>query len=753
MAEAFILGRPLPRFDALDKARGSALYVSDLKFPRMLWGKVLRSRYPHARILRVDVTRAKRVPGVRAIITGEDTPKRRFGPIIPDEYVLAGDKVRYIGDEVAAVAAESEEAAEEALELIDVDYEELPAVFDPEEAMADGAPKIHEKGNIAFHFQYERGDAGEGFKESDYIFEGRFVTQMNHQGYMETRGCLAVPDPSGKVTIWGGFQNIFHIRRQTAAALAMPESKIRVIQPPVGGGFGGKTTSSEAPISALLALKTGRPVKLINSRTEDFQAGRPRVPHIIEERVGVKRDGTLIVQDVKVISDCGAYADHAPGTSEVAAMRHGCMYRFAHMRGEGFVVYTNKTPTGACRGFGNPEGTFALEQLMDEIAEGLGIDPLELRLKNAVGPNYTTPHGWKITSCGLKECLERVAEVSGWREKRAQSARGRGVGMACGIHVCGNRIAFDYDGSGAMVRLEEDGKVTLITGEGDTGQGAWPVLAQIVSQELGVPPQDVTVALPDTDVSPFCMGAYASRVTFIGGNAVRMAAADAKRQLFEVASGLLEASPQDLETKEGRVYVKGTPDRFVTFAQAGKAAIYRRGGNIIIGRGNYDPPTEQMDKKTLMGNFSPSYTFAAQVAEVEVDPETGEVRVVNFFSADDVGRAINPLNVEGQVEGAISQGIGLALMEEMVWDGGNLTNGNLMDYRMPCAPEVPGVKSLIIETIDPEGPYGAKSSSECSIVPVPAAIANAIYHAVGVRVRSLPITPEKILRGLREKAS
>lgn len=752
MPRPSLVGQSLPRLDALEKVTGTARFVTDLTLPRILVGKIVRSPLPHARIINIDTTRATKAPGVRAVVTADDTPKRVAGQIVADEPMLATDKVRYIGEQVAAVAAESEEAAEEALSLIQVDYQELAPVFDPELAMGPGASLVHDGGNIAFHFEYRRGDIERGFSESDYIFESRYRTQMNHQGYMEPRACLASADANGKVTIWGGFQSIFVIRRRVAHLLALEENKVRVIQPYTGGGFGGKTSSSKAPICALLALKTGRPVRMANSREEEFRAGRPRVPGIIEQRVGVKKDGRFLARQVKVIADCGAYSGNAPHIAETMANRAENMYRFSHLKGEGFVIYTNKTPCGANRGFGNPQSHFALESQIDEIAHGLRIDPLELRLKNAIGPNEVTLHGWKILSCGLKECLQEATKRTGWKEKKARRKEGYGIGLAAAIHVSGNRRLQDFAGSSAFVKVDPDGKVTLITGEGDTGQGAWTVLAQMVAEELGISPSDVAVAPCDTDIAPFCIGAFASRVTVIGGNAVRAAASDARHQLFEVAAQVLEANPDDLVAQGGKIFVKGAPSRAIPFAEASRRAVYRQGGGPVLGRGTYDPPTQLQDEN-LYGNFCQSYPFCAQVAEVEVDRATGAVKLLSVFAADDAGKVINPLAEEGQVDGCLSQALGLALMEEMAWEGGNIINGSFMDYKMPAAADMPAMKAAFIETDDPTGPYGAKSGSEGPVSPLAAAIGNAIFDAVGVRIKSLPITPEKILKALKEKES
>jgi CO/xanthine dehydrogenase Mo-binding subunit len=632
-----------------------------------------------------------------------------------------------------------------------VEYEELPAIFDPEAALSNDAPKVHLDGNLADYYLYERGNIEQGFRDSDEIFEGRFLTQMTHQSYLEPRGCLASCDASGRVTIWGGFSAIFRIRGVVARALNLSENQVRVIQTPCGGSFGGKGSSSKAAVCALLSQKTNRPVKIINSRTDEFMAARPRASAVIDQKIGVKRDGMLVAKETRVVLNCGAYLGSSASNTRNLPLRPEGFYRFAHLKGEGFTVYTNRTPTGPCRGFGNPEGAFAIETQLDDIARALSIDPVDLRLKNIVQTGDTTIHGWKMSSCGLRECLVKVRQLSTDIPKKKKNNTLKGLGFACCIHNSGSRKTVDFDGSSAFVKVETDGSVTLITGEGDTGQGSWSVLAQLVAEELGVPFSQVNVSAGDTDVAPYCLGAFAGRVTVIGGNAALAAAEDAKRQLLEVAAGLLEANPTDLETRSGSIFVKGTPGRSLSLAEVSRAAVYRRGGGPILGRGTYDPPTDLQDKETLYGNFSPNYPFCAVAAEVEVDKETGETRVVSLVAADDLGRAINPLAAEGQIDGCVSHGLGFALMEEIVWDGGKIINPNLADYRVPAATDTMQLKSLLIETNDPVGPFGAKAVGETSVAPVTAAIANAVYDAIGVRIRSLPLTSERILKAVEEK--
>ena len=608
-----VVGKSIPQIHSLAKTLGAATFASELRMPGMLYGKVLRSPLPHARVLHVDVSRAKSVSGVKAVLLAQDTPGKKFGISLADQLILAQDKVRFVGDALAAVAAIDEDTAEEAIGLIEVEYEELPAVFDPEEALKPQAPLVHGPKNLASRLHYHRGDVEQGFRESDHVFENRYTTQVKHQMYMERRSCLAAADPAGRVTVWGGFQSIYHTRQQLAAALDIPESKVRVVQPLMGGGFGGKHYTSKPPLAALLAIKTGKPVQIVNTWAEEFQAARPRTPGVIEQKIGVKKDGTLVARKIKVIVDCGAYLGNVPGVAQSMSIRAENLYRFSHINGVGLTVYTNNIPTGACRGFGNPEGHFALETQLDEIACQLDIDPIELRLKNAIQAGQTSLHGWKIGSCGLKECLKLVVETSGWRQRRGNRP-GRGLGLACAIHHSGYRNVPDFAGSSAFIKLEADGRVTLIIGEGDMGQGAWTALLQIAAQGLGARFEDVQIASPDTEVAPDCLGAYAARVTVAGGKAVLAAAADVQRQMMQVAAELLEANPEDLQAEDSKVFVRGAPARAVSFNQVSKQARSRPGGGPILGRGTYDPPTQMPNEQTLYGNPSPCYAFTAQIA-------------------------------------------------------------------------------------------------------------------------------------------
>jgi len=763
MEELSVVGKRLPRVDAIEKATGEAKYTVDIKLPGMLYGKVLRSPHPHARILKIDTSKARRLPGVRAVITAEDTPKIKFGheglgPDFEDQLPLADEKVRYIGDEVAAVAAVDNDTAEEALGLIEVDYEELPAVFDQEEAMKPGAPLIHEgvELNIAATLKFEEGDVEKGFKEADHIFEDRFTTQAQHHCCMEPHNTVAQFDRSGNLTVWSSTQSTFFLRRGLARVFAIPLGKVRVREVKVGGGFGGKCdfdVGSEACISAFLSKKSGNPVKLELTRKEDFIATRTRHPFITDIKTGVKKDGTLTARYIKVVEDNGAYNSAGPSVIAIGYVAGSSINRITNVKYEGYCVYTNKTFGGAFRGYGNPQVTFALESQMDIIAEKLGIDPLEIRLKNAVQPGDITPCGWKITSCGVSECLQKAADGLNWKEKRRRRKAKRGVGIANMIHVSDTRAYnFNWDGSAAFIKLHDDGTASLMTGEVDMGQGTYTVLAQIAAEELGVRLEDIRVIAMDTETTPLGLGAWSSRTTLAGGNGVKIAAADAKRQLLEVAAEKLEANIEDLEARSGRIYVKGSPEKGMSIAEAVRASQYSAQRGNILGRGYYNAPNEMVDHQTGRGNISPAYPFAAQAVEVEVDIETGKVKVLKFVAAHDLGKAINPVTAEGQIEGGVHMGLGYALTEGLVHDEkGKILNPSFTDYKMLNVFDMPPVKPILVETNDPEGPFGAKGLGEPVLVPTAAAIANAIYDAVGVRIKELPITPEKLLKALKEK--
>ena len=760
-----VIGKSVPRIDAREKVTGEAKYCVDLSLPGMLYGKIKRSPFAFARVLNVDKSKAERLPGVKAVITGNDTPKIGYGTFLPDELPLAETLVRFVGDEVAAVAAVDEDVAEEALELIEVDYEELTPILDPEQAIQPGAPAIHPelenvKFNTAYQIAYTRGNPDKGFEEADLILEDRFVTNPAHQAYMEPQACIAQFDHSGKLTIWGSLQAPFRSRPLLARALGIQEHKIRMIQPYVGGGFGGKggAIHSLYPVSAILAQKTGRPVKIVNTRKEEFIAGRPRLSETIDLRLGFKKTGRIIAKDVRILADGGAYAGMAPAVLSVSATRTGCLYRFLNIRMKADLVYTNKIPKGSFRGFGDPQTHFALESLLDDAARQLSIDPKDLRLMNATQEGDTTAHGWIINSCGLSDSIKIVTEESGWDKKRGQGKKNRGIGMACLIHVSSNRGLHPlFDGSSALLTMDEYGKVKIFSGEGEIGQGATTVFAQIASEELGIPVEDVDVLPVDTDVSPFCSGAFASRVTTMGGSAVKMAAINLKKDLFKARIEQLGANSEelkieDLEMRNGEICVKGSSEKGIPLREVAFKEVFRRGGGRLVGYGNYTVPDwVVVPDKTRYGNISIGYPFGTQAAEVEIDLETGKMEILKLWAAHDLGKAINPMAAQGQIEGGIVQGIGYTLTESYIWEGERVLNTSFVDYKIPTALDIPPLNIALTESDDPNCPYGAKGVGEPALIATAPAITNAIFNAIGVRIKELPVTSEKILLQIKGK--
>ncbi|MBI4317651.1 MAG: xanthine dehydrogenase family protein molybdopterin-binding subunit [Chloroflexi bacterium] len=741
-----IVGKPYPRIDAITKATGEAQFAADLRLPHMLYGLILRSPHPHARVVKIDASRAHRVAAVKAVVTAADVPTVKFGSK-GDQTILAVDRVRFVGEEVAAVAATSPDAAAEALDLISVEYELLPAVFELEEAMKHGAPRVHDvDNNVAHRLFIDRGDVDRGFSRADVVCEESFSTHAVAHCYVEPHACLAVYDSSGRLNIWSPDQGPFNHQANLSRVLKMPLSKIRVVQPHVGGGFGGKRFLPLYQIAALLSMKYGRPVQMLNSRKDELVASRPRVPAVVRLKMGATRDGVVTAKQANIISGCGAYSGITPSIMDVTAYRVDSLYRFKNIKTEATLVYSNTTPKGSFRGFGNPQGHFPVESMMDMLAEKLGLDPAEMRLRNVVHTGDVTAHGWAMGSCGISECIERAAASSAWSEKRKDRQPGRGIGMGCVVHVSGNRFLGDYDGSSAIVKVNEDGRVVVISGEGDVGQGANLLFAQIVGEVLGVDPSRIEVPRADTDISPFGSGAGADRVTFIGGNAVKLAAEDARRQLVAVAAQLLEANPADLEVANGAVFVKGSPGRSVSVPEVAASTFRRRGNGPIIGKGTYDPPSVVPDPVTKYGNSSAAYAFAAHVAEVDVDIETGQVKVLNLVAAHDLGRAINPLSAEGQIEGTVAQGLGFTLTEALITESGQVLNTSLSDYRVPTAMDMPSVAPILVESNDPNGPFGAKGLGEPGIAALVPAVVNAVYDAVGIRVTDLPVDPESLRR-------
>ncbi|WP_346913816.1 xanthine dehydrogenase family protein molybdopterin-binding subunit [uncultured Roseibium sp.] len=753
-----VLGQPVPQVTAQEKVLGRAQYSGDLKLPGMLHAKLLRSPHAHARIVSIDTAQAAALPGVKLVVTGQDVPERCWGVKHKQQHVLAVGEVRFAGEEVAAVVATSEDIARDALDLIRVEYEELPACLDPAASLNEGSPLVHPEGNLADEINISRGDVDAGFAAADIVHEETYKVHSQYPGYMEPMATLAAEDGNGRLTVWTSTQTVFLARARFAEALDRPVSTIRVIQPTVGGGFGAKIVEERSSvIAAFLATKVDRPVRLCLSRLEDFQSGCFSVPCSIKLKMGMTRDGRITAKDVQILSECGAYAGLAPEVMLVTAMRSDNMQKIENVRSCARLVYTHTMPRGAFRGFGGTQMSFALNSHMSVMADRLGMDPIDLHRRNAIKTGDVSVHGWNIGSCGLPECLDQVSTAIRWTEKRSRAKDigplRRGVGMAAAMHVSGNRTMGNWDGSTVVLKVNEDGRAQILTAESDIGQGANTMLAQICAEELGIPLSHITVSAPDTDSAPYNLGSLASRVTINAGNAMVKAARQARTQILEAAVQKLECDASDLTIADGAVQSTSNSNLFAPLPEICRFHIFRHGGDGIHVRVTHDPDTKMMDADHY-GNIAPAYSFAAQAVEVEVDTETGRVRLVETYLSDDCGRAINPLSVHGQSNGAAVQAVGWTLYENLQFEDGQVMNGNLADYTMATADALPTLNSDIVESFEPNGPLGAKGASETAILPGAPAIANAIYDAIGVRITELPITPEKILAGLaaREQA-
>ncbi|MBA7602109.1 4-hydroxybenzoyl-CoA reductase subunit alpha [subsurface metagenome] len=753
MTEYSIIGKPTRNVDGPEKVTGRAQYAFDMTLPGMLYAKILRSLYPHAKILNIDTSQAEKLPGVKGVITGKDTLGINFGvwrrfPELKDEQPLAIDKVRYIGDPVAAVAATDEYIAEEALDLIEVEYEPLPAVFDPLEAMQDDAPLVHDsvENNISVTRHIEWGDVDEAFKNADYIREDRYTVPPQSHTPLEVHNTLASFDnSSGRLTVWTSTQTPYYVQLMLADTLEMREGNIRIIKPHVGGGFGGKIgIYTNDYVAARLSIKTGRPVKLVYSREEEFTCTWRRTPMYYNVKMGAKKDGTIVAKEVKVITDGGAYHGLGATTLYLTGFFSAFPYKIPNYRFDGYRVYTNKSIAASMRGFGGPQAVFTGEQSLDMVAHDLGIDPIEIRRRNAMTPHYVVPGQATIESCGLLECLDEIEKSI---KKRGKLPKDRGIGIAAYGYMSGgifNWIDTPYAFSSAMIRISVDGMVDLYTQAAELGQGSNTTLAMICAEELGVHLEDIRVHSGDTGIAPSDLGAWGSRTTLMMGNAVKMAAADAKRQLFEFAAAKLTPNiVYNLDAKDRRIFNKIRPERGVSYYDVVKDAIRGKDGEVIIGRGHYTPHEK--------GMISPAYSFGVQSAEVEVDRETGKAKIVKVVTVHDCGQVINPLGLRGQLEGSIMMAAGYGFTEDMPTDEGKVLNPSLADYKLLRYIDMPDTEVLGINTYEPEGPFGAKEAGEGLTCPTAGALGNAIYNAVGIRMKDAPLTPERILKALKEK--
>ncbi|MFL5628534.1 MAG: xanthine dehydrogenase family protein molybdopterin-binding subunit [Ktedonobacteraceae bacterium] len=778
-----IIGSPRPKVDAYDKVTGRALYADDIMLPRMLYGRILRSPHAHARILSIDTSQALALPGVVAVLTGEDLPQK-FGilPSSQDEYALAIDKVRYVGDPVAAVAALSPEILDEALKLIQVEYEVLPALMSIDEALAHPEVKINDEarfGNIHKAVNYEFGEMEVGFAAADYVREDWFYYEGNNHAPLEAHACVAQwqPNPSdpvgGKLTLWSSTQTPHYIHRELSKVLKLPQSHIRVIAPNVGGGFGGKTDPFSHEICACeLARRTGRPVKITCTREEVFLLHRGRHPVKMWIKTGVKRDGTLTAMHFRSFLDGGAYGSYGVATTYYTGVLQTVTYKLPCYKFEGMRMFTNKPPCGPKRGHGTTQPRYAVEVHLDKIASDLGIDPIELRLHNLIEPYTYTVNGLRITSCALGECLERVADCSQWREFQAKQKTGthngdvgagftpahadpvkKGLGVAASSYICGAGKPIYWNEmphSAVQIRLDRGGGVTVYCGSTDIGQGSTSVLAYIVAEELGIAPETIHMETADTTLTPVDLGSYSSRVTFMAGNAAIIAAHKLKEQLFTMASEHLHVPVERLDAVGGVIYDEADPGKalpFVTIVQLAEARF-----GALVAAGSYAPPEGiHGDYKGAGVGPSPAYSYSACAAQVAVDIETGEVVVEKLWLAHDVGQSINPLLVAGQVEGGAYMGYGEAVMEQQVFRKGRHKIPSLLDYKLATTLDTPEIETILVEVPDREGPFGAKEAGQGPLNPVIPAIANAVYNAIGVRIDETPITPDKVLKALKAR--
>ena len=750
-----LVGTNVPMVGAEAKVSGAVNYVADLEFPGQLFAKALRSPYPHAKLIRIDASKAAALPGVRAVATRDDLEGLHpyFGTGVEDQPVVVIDKARYAGDIVAAVAADSREIAEEATALIEAEYEELPAVTGILTAAKPDAPIIHDQhidksavGNIHGVYRAASGDIEQGFKESDNIIENTYILPPVQHGHIEPHAVTAYWEPSSKLVVHTPCQTPSPLQEQLAKVFKLPLNRVRVIVPPVGGGYGGKNHARIEPVVALLARKARRPVQWTLTREEVFLTGR-RFGAVVKMKTGFKRDGRLIARKAEVYYDMGAYALSGPANTKNACVIAGGPYNIPHRDYTTYAVYTNLPPAGPFRGVGASHVCCAYEAEMDEIARRIGMDPLDLRLKNLLqeGDKFIT--GEPMISVGVSECAKQAANSIGWQDHQEQSPRSgvvvRGKGLAVAIKSTSTPST-----SAASVRLNSDGSAVLLTSSAEIGQGAQTSLAQIVGDVLGLPIERVSVTFPDTDVTPYDKSTSSSRTTFHMGRAAQIAAGQIRDQLLQAGAKVLEARVEDLELKDLHLQVKGVPEKSLTFPQLFRAIFGDPSGSLF---GNYTLRTEGgVDSQTGKGKGSSFWFYSAAGAEVEVDTETGKVRVLKIAAAVDVGKAIHPKQCDLQNEGSALAGLGSALFEEMRFDNGQPINGSFLDYLLPSMLDHPvEFESLLVETPHPEGPFGAKGMGEAALPPIAPAIGNAIANALnGVRVRDLPIKPDKIVAAL-----
>jgi xanthine dehydrogenase molybdenum-binding subunit len=756
-----LIGKRIPKLDAPDKASGKTRYIHDIEVSGALHAKILRSSEVHARIVSIDTSAAKRLPGVHAVITAADVPWQRPIGVAKDHLPLKTDRVRSLRDEVAAVAADTEEIAEEALKLIRGPTAPRRVLPPPDDALASGAPQLHEghANNVAMTFDYAQGDVAQGEAESDVVMEDVFRLHYVTHCCMGVSGVIAEFDPSGNLLLYSNTQVPFLHKREFAEMLGIDPARIRIIQPPIGGGFGSKLDIYPfEPIAIFLAKITGRPVKLIFTREEEFVASPTRQPVLLKLRSGCRKDGTLTFRTVETIHDNGAYTSWGATTPFVMMQTISSLYRVPHCKYHTAAVYTNNPYAGSFRGYGNLQATFAVEAHMDKLAEALGIDALAIRLKNAQDPGETTPQGMHFKTCGLKQCLSTAAQRSDFLAKHAAnrarrrdpSPVKRGVGIASMLHVGGGAKIYPSDGCGTILKIDDFAHVTLITGASEIGQGSETVLAQLVCEELGLPMSAVSVVNNDTDITPWDVGVHASRTTFIAGNSAIGAARKAKAKILAAAAAKTGIAEESLGLHDGCV-VDASGKKLFELGKFLRGLHFSDRAELVMTSFYYEPPSKHQDKQ-FKGDVSAAYAWATQVCEVEVDTATGIVRLLKVTGAHDVGRVLNRLGIEGQVEGGVVMGMGYALTENLLVENCAVKNPNFRDYKLVTAPEIPEMDVSFIETMDGEGPQGAKGIGEAPAICMAAAVANAIYNATGTRIYALPFTPENVYRALHGAA-
>jgi len=746
-----VIGKRQPRLDGVFKSTGRSQFTDDVVLPGMLHAKIVRSSIPRGKIVNLDISRAQKLPGVKSVITHKDTGDLMVGP---DQMLLRENDVKFFGDEIAAVAAVDEDTACEAAELIKVEYEHMEPLFSVAEAIAGNAPVIHEHcdDNCADDLKMKFGDTDRAFSESEYIRTDNYTVNPMHSCFAEHHVALVDYSLPNKLTVWSPVQVTGFIKMNMSFKFGIPESNIRVMNLNSGGCFCGRASDkAHHYIAAVLSRKTGRPVKIRCTAEEEFLVLRGGGKYNFTFKTGIMKDGTLKVIDADLLLDCGAYMDVQFIVLQFIGHSLQMLYKMDAVKFKGSLVYTNNHPYMFHHGTGMVAMRFALGSHLDIIAEDLGIDPVQIRLKNAVDKKYTTPSKIKYASCGLQECIKKVYKKSGWKKKYGKLPPYRGIGIGCGVINSGGKGMFMHDTSAARVNVEEDGKVSLFTGLPDMGQGSHTAMAMIAAETLGIKTEDITVIAGDTDITPYDVGAIAQRGTFTTGNAVKNACLDARKQIAKTAAGKFGVKPSSLVFRDKKIYPRGVPEQAATFEDIVYETLHSKEGRYIMGNGFYNPPAEALDGTTYEGNSCLAYSFGAQIAEVEVDPETGMVKLLRVTVAHDVGRAINPMAVEGQIDGQVFSGMGQTMFEECIMENGQVLNPSLLDYKLPRSFEMPEIEHIIVETIDPYGPFGAKEVGQGPIQCTTQAIANAVSNAIGYPIKELPITPERILKAIRQK--